>query len=75
MTSSTTNGSYGTGASVSIQVTFSEAVNVTGTPQLALNTGGTANYASGSGTSTLTFTYTVAAGQNATDLDYAATAR
>ena len=32
------------------------------------------NYASGSGTSTLTFNYTVAAGQNTADLDYASTA-
>ena len=36
---------------------------VTGTPQLALNSGGTANYSSGSGTSTLTFTYTVGGGR------------
>ena len=43
---------------------FSGVVTVTGTPQLALNSGGTASYTSGSGTSTLTFTYTVAAGQN-----------
>ena len=33
----------------------------------------TANYTGGSGTSTLTFTYTVAAGQNSSDLDYAST--
>jgi hypothetical protein len=35
---------------------------------LRLNDGGTASYTSGSGTSTLTFTYTVAAGQNTADL-------
>ena len=52
---------------------FSEAVTVTGTPQLALNSGGTASYSSGSGTSTLTFTYTVAAGQNSPTLDYTST--
>ena len=32
-----------------------------------------ASYSSGSGTSTLTFTYVVAAGQNSPDLDYAST--
>ena len=41
--------------------------------ELALNSGGTASYASGSGTSTLTFTYTVAAGQNSPKLDYTST--
>jgi hypothetical protein len=72
-TSSTASGTYGVGASISIQVLFSSAVTVTGTPQLALNSGGIANYISGSGTSTLTFTYTVAAGQNTPLLDYAST--
>ena len=50
-----------------IEVNFIEAVTVTGTPQLALNIGGTlvqVNYVSGSGSTTLTFTYTVQAGQN-----------
>ena len=46
---------------ISIQVTFSETVNVTGVPTLTLNSGGTANYTSGTGTNVLTFTYTVAA--------------
>ena len=73
VTSSTANGSYKAGATVSIQVNFSEPVTVTGTPQLALNSGATVNYASGSGTSTLTFTYTVAGGENSADLDYNAT--
>ena len=57
----TADGSYKAAATVSIQVNFSENVTVTGTPQLALNSGATVNYASGSGTSTLTFTYTVGA--------------
>jgi hypothetical protein len=50
-----------------IEVNFIEAVTVTGTPQLALNIGGTlvqANYVSGSGGTKLTFKYTVQAGQN-----------
>ena len=33
-------------------------------PTLTLNDGGTATYTGGSGTSALTFSYTVAAGQN-----------
>ena len=48
---------------------FSETVTVAGgVPTLTLNDGGTATYASGSGTSALTFTYTVLAGQNTPDL-------
>ena len=70
VTSSTANGTYSVGANVSIQVAFSDVVTVTGTPQLALNSGGTASYVSGSGTNTLTFTYTVAAAQSSADLDY-----
>src|SRR5262249_24123223 len=61
-TSTNANGAYGLGASIAITVNFSEAVTITGTPQLALNSGGTANYTGGSGTSTLTFTYIVGAG-------------
>ena len=74
--SSTANGSFKTGDAVSIQVNFTAAVTVTGTPQLTLETGATdrvANYASGSGTSTLTFNYTVQAGDVSSDLDYAST--
>jgi autotransporter-associated beta strand protein len=76
ITSSTTNGSYTTAGTVSVQVTFSEIVNVTGTPQLLLETGTTdrqASYASGSGSTTLTFTYTVVAGDTSADLDYQST--
>ena len=50
---------------------MSEAVTVNtagGTPTLTLNDGGTATYTGGSGTSALTFSYTVAAGQNTADL-------
>jgi hypothetical protein len=54
-------------------VTLSDTVTVTGTPQLALNSGGTASYASGSGTNTLTFTYTVQAGDSSAHLDYSST--
>jgi hypothetical protein len=76
VTSSTANGSYNLGDVVSVQVVFTESVTVTGTPQLTLETGATdriVNYASGSGSSTLTFTYTVQAGDTSADLDYVST--
>ena len=75
VSSTQATGAYGAGTAIPITVTFSEPVTVTGTPQLALNAGSgiVANYASGSGTSALTFTYTVAAGDNSSDLDYAST--
>ena len=49
-------------------VTMSEAVTVSGSPTLALNSGGTAAYVGGSGSNTLTFSHTVLAGQSAADL-------
>ena len=55
VTSSTADGTHGLGAPISVQVTFGEAVTVTGTPQLTLETGVTdaiVNYVSGSGTAT-----------------------
>ncbi|UWU74072.1 Ig-like domain-containing protein [Bradyrhizobium huanghuaihaiense] len=61
------NGTLNAGDVVSVTVSFSESVTVTGTPQLALNIGGTpvqASYASGSGSTQLVFTYTIQAGQN-----------
>jgi len=76
VTSSTTNGSYKVGDVISVQVIFTEAVTVSGTPQLTLETGSTdrvLNYASGSGTDTLTFSYTIQAGDTSSDLTYVAT--
>ena len=71
------NGAYNAGTVIPVTVTFNEVVNVTGTPQLTLSTGSPAttavNYASGSGTNTLTFNYTVAAGNTSADLNYQAT--
>lgn len=64
-----TNGVYGVGAVLTFTVSYSEPVTVTGAPRIAiaLTTGGTAyaNYVSGSGASTLSFLYGVAAGQQA----------
>ena len=48
-----------------LTLNLTEAVTVAGgTPTLTLNDGGTATYSGGSGTSALTFSYTVGAGQN-----------
>ena len=73
VTATTADGAYKAGASVAVTVTFSASVTVTGAPTLALNSGGTATYASGSPGTTLTFNYTVGATQNSADLDYTAT--
>lgn len=73
VTSSTPNNTYTVGAPISIQVTFSDPVTVTGSPHLTLELGTTdhdAVYASGTGTTTLTFNYTVVAGDGTGDLDY-----
>ena len=65
------SGDLNAGKTVTYSIAMSENVTVNttgGTPTLALNDGGTATYTSGSGTSALTFSYTVAAGQNTPDL-------
>jgi hypothetical protein len=76
--SSTANGTYIVGETVNIQVNLDEATIVSGgTPRLKLNTSPTAryaNYVSGSGTSTLTFSYTIQAGDTSADLNYFDTA-
>jgi hypothetical protein len=61
-------GTVGVGATIRLAFNFSETVDVTGSPTVSLNTGGVAQYVSGSGSSTLQFDYTVKAGQNAADL-------
>lgn len=76
VSSSNADGSYGVGQIITITIDFSGAVAVDtsgGTPTLVLNSGGTATYAGGSGSSTLTFSYTVGAGHNSADLDYSST--
>ncbi len=53
---------YNNGETIEATVTFNKAVDVTGTPQLALGIGSNtrqANYASGTGTASLVFRYTV----------------
>lgn len=71
VTSADLNKSYKEGDVLNINVSFSQTVYVLGAPELALNSGGKATYTSGSASSILTFTYTVGAGENSTDLDYA----
>lgn len=76
--SSTASGLYGLGRTISLSITFDQAVSVTGgTPVLQLETGSVdrlATYAGGSGSATLDFTYTVQAGDVSADLDYFGTA-
>ncbi len=74
------NGTYTLGSTVGIAVQFNQSVFVDvsgGIPALALNVGSTnrhpAPYVAGSGTDTLLFLYTVLAGQESTDLNYAFT--
>ncbi|WP_145972675.1 YDG domain-containing protein [Acetobacterium woodii] len=73
------DGAYKAGDTISIQVTFSNAVDVTGTPTLKLVTNtlnsdtSDAYYASRSGTTTLIFSYTVRSGDSSNDLGYQST--
>jgi hypothetical protein len=72
LTSLSANATYKVGDVIAIQVALSEAVTVTGTPKLLLETGDTdhaAVYQSGSGSNVLTFLYTVQAGDRTADLD------
>ncbi len=76
VTATNVDGSYGVGSTIGITVTFDGTVNVTGTPQLQLETGTTdqfATYASGSGSNVLTFNYVVQAGDTSLDLEYLST--
>ena len=64
------DGGYAVGDEIQVGLTFSEAVTVTGVPQLTLDVGGqnrTAAYSEGSGNAQLVFSYTVAAGDEDTD--------
>ena len=53
---------------ITITGNFSSPVYVTGTPTLQLNDSEVATYKTGSGTNSLSFTYTVKAGDNVSDL-------
>ncbi|MEM7179507.1 MAG: LamG-like jellyroll fold domain-containing protein [Spirochaetota bacterium] len=77
VTTSASDGLYSTGQSIEISIVFSQTVDVTGTPNLTLETGtnnATASYSSGSGSNTLVFSYTVSSTDTSSDLDYVSTA-
>jgi alpha-tubulin suppressor-like RCC1 family protein len=77
VTSTTADGTYGSGTVVNVRVTFNENVTVTGSPYITLATGSTtrnATYASGSGTTNINFNYTVVSGDSSSDLDYTSAA-
>ena len=62
---SPSSGDVSTGSSVTLTLNMNENVSVAGgTPTLTLNDGGIATYTGGTGTNAVTFSYTVAAGQN-----------
>jgi len=76
ITSTTADGLYSIGATIVITITFDEPVLVSGVPTLTLDTGGAgrpAVFTGGSNSATLTFSYTVQAGDNSPDLDYMGT--
>ena len=65
-----TDRTYAADDEIRVTVTFSETVEVAGTPQLSLELGGgrrTATYGGGSGTAALVFAYEVADGESDTD--------
>ena len=75
ITNSPSSGDIGAGNTITLTLAMSEMVTVNtsgGAPTLTLNDGGTATYTGGSGSSALTFSYTVAAGQNTPDLTISA---
>ena len=71
ITSSTPDNIYGLGAQIEIQVRFSGIVWLDSDEsiQVELDSGGFANYTGGAYTRTLSFNYTVQAGQNSPDLN------
>ena len=76
VSATTNNGSYKQSDVIAITVGFSDVVNVTGIPQLTLETGSSdavVNYSSGTGSNTLTFNYTIGSGETSSKLDYEAT--
>ncbi|MDP6215262.1 MAG: hypothetical protein QGI41_10030, partial [Acidimicrobiales bacterium] len=57
-----TDGAYGVAEAISITCTYNEAVTVTGTPTITLSNGDVASYASGTTSTSIVFTTTVAQG-------------
>ena len=76
VTSTTPDGSYNAGDTIAINVIYSESVNVTGTPQLTLETGtvnAVIDYSSSIGDTIMIFSYIVDSTHQSNDLDYAST--
>ncbi|MFN8466630.1 MAG: discoidin domain-containing protein [Caldilineaceae bacterium] len=70
VTATPASGIYGPGQQIDVQVVYTEPVTVSGSPQVTLTVGATdrpATYTAGSGTSTLTFRYTLQAGDSDAD--------
>ena len=67
--STDSDGTYRNGT-LTFELTFDEMVYVSGVPSLNLNSGGLAQYVSGSGTNTLVFTYLIQPGESTPDEDY-----
>lgn len=68
ITPSPASGNITTGNTITLTLTMDAPTTVIGTPTIALNSGGTASYVSGSGTKSLNFSYTVAGGNSASTL-------
>ena len=62
--STDSDGTYKKNQTLTIELTLDEVVYVNGIPCLDLNSGGLAEYVSGSGTNTLVFTYTIQRGES-----------
>ena len=80
LTSTNSGGTYTIGDTITVKAQFSEALNITGNPRLQLETGTTNQYAIYTSLSTtaisndtITFTYTVQAGDSSIDLDQLST--
>ncbi len=70
VSTSAASGTYGPGEEIGITVAFDDLVNVTGRPELRLNSGGNASYQSGNNSLALEFAYAVGPGEGADLLDY-----
>ena len=73
VTSLDSSGTYIFGDTIDIAMNFSKQMNVTGTPQLLLETGSndaSIPYLSGAGSETLVFRYIIESGHSSNDLSY-----
>lgn len=68
ISASPASGTVMVGSTIIFTLSMDERWIVTGSPRLLLNSGGAANYSSGSGSSKLIFTHTIAAGQSVDEL-------